>query len=319
MDDRFGPVVYSVTGTFDGATVEFKGKATQQPDGIQTGDVEAKGALTPEGQLRGAWSSTLGTGGTFQLLPHDFQSRPTTPETKIPEQLHTALRTVGAIRLYADDVKQLISAISKDFTVAQVIANYHENGNERSKYATDFEAEFARLKELRFLRLHVQEPEAAHNLVRMATIELNASGANTVRVQGIQESWVIGKAESLTMELRKFQKFFPTAFNKYGLNFNTLLLLGALVLIPELPWGRRTLFVGVVAGVIAVNIFIHARFIPNALIYLSARQPSFWSRAMPQIGSTLLAVSSTLVTGIIFALLKGEIEWPWLAAFFSAK
>jgi len=318
MDDRFGPVVYSVAGKFDGTTVEIKGKATQQPENVETGEIQGQASLTPDGSLRGTWASTLGTGGTFLLLPHGYEERSASNITNLPEQLHTATRIVGAVRLYPGDVKDLIEAIRKDFTVGQVIANYHENGNERSKYAADFEREFGRLKELRYLRLHVQEPEA-HGLSRVATIELTASGANTIRVQGIQESWVIGKAEALMLELRKYQKFFPTTFNKFGLNLNTLLAAAALIALPELSLGRRALFFLAVAAVIAINVQIHAKLIPNALIYLSAPQPGTLARALPQIGSTLLATISALATAIAYGLLKGEISLPLISRLFISQ
>jgi hypothetical protein len=81
---------------------------------------------------------------------------------------------------------------------------------------------------------------------------------------------------------------------------------------PELPFWRRALFATAVVIVIAVNIAIFSRFVPNALIYLATPQPGYFARALPQVGSTLLAILSALTTGIAFALLKGE---PWLTNF----
>ena len=99
MDERFGLVIYIVKGTFDGANIKFVGQCTQCPEGVATAEVSAQGILTPEGQLRGQWSSTLGTGGTFILHPHDSNSEGVTAPGLLPERMHVATRTVGAIRL----------------------------------------------------------------------------------------------------------------------------------------------------------------------------------------------------------------------------
>jgi hypothetical protein len=107
MDDRFGLVLYSIAGTFDGTKIEFKGDVTQAPDGITNGQITARGTLTPEGQLRGQWSSTIGTGGTFTLHPHDDTSDTSSSAGLLPERLHVATRTIGALRLYTEDVQEL--------------------------------------------------------------------------------------------------------------------------------------------------------------------------------------------------------------------
>ena len=51
---------------------------------------------------------------------------------------------------------------------------------------------WGRLGTLRYLKLLIQEPEA-YGINRLAVVELNAAGANEVRVQGVQESWLWGK------------------------------------------------------------------------------------------------------------------------------
>jgi len=71
LDNTFGIVVYAVTGTFDGTTIEFTGTAQQAAPNTETGTVTARGTLNPGGDLRGEWSSTIGTGGIFVLFPHD--------------------------------------------------------------------------------------------------------------------------------------------------------------------------------------------------------------------------------------------------------
>jgi hypothetical protein len=318
LDDRFGVVVYAVEAKFDGTTIELNGTCKHAAEGIETGEITAKGALTPVGELRGQWSSTLGTGGSFILFPHDAAVRNEPLPGLLPERLHTATRTLGALRLYAEDVQELIGFLQRDFSQGRVIVTYHDRGNEISRYASDFEQEIIRLGELRYLKLVIQEPDA-YNINKFAVVELNANGGNDVRVQGVQESWVIGKAETIASLLRLHQKNLSTTFRKFGLNINGFLALFALVVLPELPLGRRVVFVLLVALISWVVIQAHTRFIPNVLIFLSPQKPTALERTWPQLLSWFIAVTSALVASIAYGVLRGEppLLPTWLSNLFQ--
>jgi len=121
----------------------------------------------------------------------------------------------------------LSSLLRRISTPARVVVTYREGGNEVSKYSSDFLGG-ARPDELRYLRLIIQEPEA-YGINRNVTVELNANGTNEVRTQGVQESWVVGKAETVKSWLRQRQKTIITTARHSGASvFNTLLFLSAL-------------------------------------------------------------------------------------------
>lgn len=111
MDSELGLSRFAVVGTFDGNGLQLTGNPIAAGEGVELGTLTIRGNLHPDGQIRGNWESTLGTAGTFVLHPHDI-SQPVA--TNAPEQLHTAVRTVGALRLYSADVKELIGAIGRD-------------------------------------------------------------------------------------------------------------------------------------------------------------------------------------------------------------
>jgi len=141
MDDRFGPVVYRMAGTFDGTSLTLSGDAIHVSEGGETGTLTASAELSPEGHLRGQWSSTLGTGGTLHLFPHDRPTQGQAAPGSLPEQLHTATRPLGALRLYKDDVRGLIELLGRDFAVGRIVVTYPNRGSDVSKYVPDFEAE----------------------------------------------------------------------------------------------------------------------------------------------------------------------------------
>jgi hypothetical protein len=315
MDEVFGLVIYDLTGTFDGSKLSLSGAVKQVAPGATAGALTVEGQLTAQGEIRGAWSSTLGTAGTFVLFPHDA---PTSQAAQgnaglLPEQLHTVTRTIGAARLYAEDVRELINFIARDFRQPQVVVTYRLRGAEVSRYAPDFLNDVNQLGRLHYLKLFVKEPEA-YGIERIAMVELNAAGSNEVRVQAVQESWAIGKAEALCAHLQRYSKPLATSFRKFGLNINTAILLVVLVLLPDLPLGRRVVFFLVAALCIFGIVQLHARFIPNVVIFLSAQEPNVVQRAWPQVASWLLALTSAVAASIAYGFLKGELSPPdWWA------
>ncbi|MGH6804784.1 MAG: hypothetical protein ACREC3_15675 [Methyloceanibacter sp.] len=305
-DDDLGPSVYQIEGTFDGTTLQVKGDPTQVAEGVTAGTISVTGVLTPEGQLRGSWTSTIGTGGTFALYPANTpeQQAPSQPEGA-PDRLHTATRTLSALRLHVDDVKELIGYLGRDFNQGQVVVTYRDRGNEISRFAHDFSKDLPRDEQLRYFKLVIQEPEA-RGLNKFVSIELDADGENRVIVQGLQESWVVGKAESIASFLRRHQKGLASTFRRAGLNINSILLVITLVLLPELPlWRRAAFLVSVLLISWAFNA-LHARYIPNALVSLSTKSAGFWEMAKPQVLSWFIAASAGVAAAVVYGLLKGE-------------
>src|SRR5262245_51781424 len=53
LEDRFGPHVFGVVGTFDGSKFEVSAKPTQLPDGVTVGETRDKRQLDARWQLAG--------------------------------------------------------------------------------------------------------------------------------------------------------------------------------------------------------------------------------------------------------------------------
>lgn len=305
-DDAHGLTVYSIAGTFDGSRLMLTGENTQAPENVEVGDITVEGVLTSEGQLRGQWSCDVGTAGTFVLYPHDLPQSVNTKTDPLPERMHTAVRSIGALRLYGDDVGELIGYMARDFRVPRerVVVTYNDLGTEVSRYAGDVEPDFKKMGKAHFLRLFVQEPEA-YGINRAVTVQLNANGVNEVRVQGVQESWVIGKAETIAEQLRKHQKSLATTFRKFGFNIYGAFIVGALALMPDLSLWRRLVFLAAVLVLAGLAIRFHSKFIPNVVIYFAVERPSALRRAWPQIVSWIVTTLSAVVATFVYELLKG--------------
>lgn len=302
MDNAFGLAIYEIQGTFDEETLRVTGKPAKGAVGVELGDLAVEAKLTPEGNLRGTWTTTLGTRGTFDAFPHDIAAKASQARTgaAVPEQLYTRNISLGAVRLFSEDVTQLLQHIQQDFVSGRLVVTFNARGSEVTKYAEDFLQEAKSLGPLKYLKVVIQEPEA-HGINRLVVVELNAFGANEVRVQGVQESWVIGKAESVAALIKRNQSTLITTYKKFGLNLNQAIFVAMLVVMPSITkWTERALFAVAVFALLAALLWLHAKFIPNATVQMEVERPSFFTRVWPTLLSWFVAATASLVAALVF-------------------
>lgn len=310
LDAAYGLAVYSIVGTF-GDTLCIEGKPAVEPaQKIELGILTVEGSLTEEGNLRGTWHSSIGTAGTFEAYPHDsnLPIPKAKPDGDIPEQIYTRNLGLGAIRLYGDDVKRLIQYIREDFRSGRVIATYNTRGSQVTKYVDDFLLEATALGDIGYLKIQVQELEA-HGINKLVKIEFNSRGANEVQVQGIRESWVVGKAEMLSGFLKDHQPTLVTTYKRFGLNLNAVIFLTMIVLLPSIDTlANRAVFVVGVVAIQQVILAIHVRFVPNASIHVGEAQPPMLERLWPTVLSWFVAASSSLAAALLFYWLTNGVS-----------
>lgn len=308
LDNLYGLALYKFTGTFDGTLKLFcKPLDASLAEGL--GDVTVEAILTPEGNFRGEWHSTVGTAGTFDAYPHDFTDakQDATKIENIPEQIYNKNIQLGSVRLFSDDVKKIISFVEQDFSVGRAIVTYNIRGSQATKYATDFIRDMENLDEVNYLKITIQEPEA-HGINKVIVFELVEYGDSEIRVSGINEAWVLGKAESIAQEIRPRQNKLVTTYRKHGLNINGIIFFSMLVAMPEINgWKNRAIFAVTVFILLNLLLVMHSKFIPNTKIYLSQKEPSFIKRAWPGILSWVIAATSSIFAAWVFYLLtKGS-------------
>lgn len=114
--------------------------------------------------------------------------------------------------------------------------------------------------------------------------------------------------------MRAYEKTLADGFRRTGFAITNLLLAGIIIAAPELSLGRRAIFVFAVAAVALAFNWLHKRYVPNAIVNLSARTSEAGAGGWPQFVSWVLAVVAAVVAAIIYGLLKGELHVPsaWL-------
>ena len=308
LDQLYGIVLYEFTGVLD-KSLRLDCKPLNPKEGMEFGDIKVEAFLQPNGSFRGEWHSTIGTAGTLDLYPHEISS--TTQDSSIPnnipEQIYNKNIMIGSVRLFTKDIIKILDFIKQDFIQGRAIVTYVVRGSQATKYSEDFIREIDTLGEIHYLKITIQEPEA-HGINKIVVLELVETGVSEVRVSGISESWVLGKAESIAQEIKHNQNVLVTTYRKYGLNINVIIILAMLVVIPEFSgWLRRAIFVIAIYILSLFLLLFHRKFIPNTTIYLTKQEPSFFKKTWPTILSWLIAVSSSVVAAFIFYLLtKGK-------------
>lgn len=303
MDDNFGLTVYEISATY-ADKLKITGTPKQAAENVSVGDLTAEAELTPQGNLRGKWETSIGTGGTFDAYPHDIASSDSANNpSNLPEQIHLKHIELGYIRLFAEDIQQLFLQIKQDFSAGRLIVTYNAHGSEITKYAEDFLRDAANLQNLAYLKVNIQEPDV-HGINRVIVIELRARGSNDIRVQGVQESWVMGAAERLASFLRRYESTPITAYKKFGLYPNQLIFLAMLVAMPSIDsvW-HRAVFVFLVVIFLSILSWFHTRYIPNAYINMAQKKPNWVARYWPRILSWVMGIVGTVTGGLILYLL----------------
>jgi hypothetical protein len=265
--------------------------------------IRVLGSVRADGSFRGRWETDAGTAGLFQLFPHKIQKTELREANVEPEQIYNRVEQLGSMRLFREDVKRLLDLVTKGFTQGRLIVTYENQGNEITQWREDFLGGLDELVELRSLGIFIQEPSLG-SVNKSVNINLPATGENILRVSGPDDTWVIGKAESLRRALSAFENKVITNYRKHGLNINGLIFAGMLVVMPSIPGMlRRAIFATAIYLVLWALFAIHTKLIPNTLILLKGKPKGPFALAWPSILSWLIGLTASLVASAIFWLL----------------
>jgi hypothetical protein len=92
--------------------------------------------------------------------------------------------------------------------------------------------------------------------------------------------------------------------SKYGLSAYMIIFYAAFAFMPELPLYSRLAFLAAAIMLLIWAQYFQRRWVPIALVHLSARQPSVWQRAWPSILSLLIATGATFLGALAFELIR---------------
>lgn len=266
-DDSYGISVFTISGN-QNSIIELQLTEFSDREELKNlTTVEVKLKLQNDGNINGEWLSNDGRAGTLELYPHkDINSKDLSSE---PKQIYNKTIKLGSVRLFKKDVEEIIKYIKKDFPDTRLIITYYKFGSEVIKFADDFLEDSESLGELKGLRFSIQE-NASNKPIRIVNVDLFPRENSEIRISGSNESWVLGKSESLKNQFSSFTNKLITNYKKYGLTLNSIIFFSMLILIPEInPIEKRAIFVVTVIVLLSILLFVHKRFIPNTIIFLT--------------------------------------------------
>lgn len=153
-----GLILFKITGSFDGARLNFTGESQSQIPGVSFGQLRANAILDQKGNLSGEWETDIGGAGTFFLFPHDQSSAPSV-EAQTPDQLYTARYSFGAIQIDRVQIVSLAENLQHEFRNGRVVVTVM-TGTEQSRFLDDFKKIDLNAAQATFLKIFVQEPES---------------------------------------------------------------------------------------------------------------------------------------------------------------
>lgn len=315
LDDVYGVAVFEVTGS-KGDGIEFHGVPLASVEGVALGDIKARACFGESGELRGEWESTIGTGGTFVVYPHQateaahgsFGRNPQTSMVAAPEQIHTHSAFIGALSMSGEDIRCLISDMEKDFLRPRPVVTYSTGKGEVVKFADDFKADLHTAHTLSYLQIQVKEVDA-NGLWRIVVVELRRHGQNEVRVQGSNESWVIGRVESIATMLNQNRNWLVSSYKRVGGWFSRFLFYCMIVFIVGIEsWEARALLAFGVLLFLALFDWVHGRLVPNSVIRLGGFRPTWLTKYWPSVLSWTLTIVSAVLASLIFWKIQQVLE-----------
>ena len=294
--------VYAVEGSFDPPTLSITGQPQTEIEGVEFGTFSAKGALDARGQIRGDWETSIGTGGTFYLFPHEHDD--VAQEVGEANQHHSARHNFGAIQIDRDGILKIARSLRSEFPSVIVSVN---TGTEQARYLEDFEQFEFGSDTASLVRIFAQKQDAAVGS-QAVTIEFGPQ-VNWAMTQGENEAWVLGKLEALKRTIRPFERPYVTTYARWGISLNQLLLLVALILLPSFATlTDRAIFMATGVGLLLAVTWLHSKYLPFAAIYLRKKKDGFVRKLGPSMISWISGIIAGLVTTVVGVHLLGVLD-----------
>ncbi|MCM8557771.1 hypothetical protein [Sphingomicrobium sediminis] len=299
-DTVYGIAVFKAVGTYAGGTLELKCEVVEAPENIEFGVVTATAKLVADGSFHGEWTSSSGTGGPLSLYPHSgVEIR---EEGASPTQTYTATRDLGALRITRSDLERIVGHLETRFPESRTVVSYIHEGTERAQFVSDFLKSDSSNQDLRWLKLSVNTAKATGHS-KAVTIDLGQS-FNRVMTNGTDESWVLGEAEALAGKLRPRLHKLASAVGKHRVNINQLILVAAVIVLPELELLERAAFAVSVIGLLLAASAAHSKWIPHFSAALGARSEGLWRKSWPSLLSWIITITAGVGSLIIYDWLR---------------
>lgn len=294
-DFDLGLSIYTIEGTFDGATFKFVGVAIGDANQNELGTLNGLGSLTERGDIDGDWESSIGTAGKFRLTPQI--SAPV--EDDEPDQLFTVRHQFGPIEATKAQIITLAEMVQKIFKNPVVITI--SGDTEVSCFLEKFKALSFTEDVATKVKIRAQEPDKG-NLSRVVHIEFGPH-ENLIAVESTDEAWARGQKEMILPHIRRFEKVFTNRLKQSGITTGGILFLGMLLILPALPTFWQRILIMVLFLVVAQSLAaFEKRYLRLTTVWLTPKRKGRFGRWTL---SWTVNILGTIVAAVLAAAIGG--------------
>ncbi|MDA7999897.1 MAG: hypothetical protein MPK06_01955 [Alphaproteobacteria bacterium] len=286
-------IAYDLDGEKDNLNnFEFRLIPKKLPNGVETAPGSGNLALESNGNLTGRWSTEDGGKGVFGFSrPYNRQER-----ERSSAQVFSHAASIGAVRLYHEDLKKIVQRIQEGFT-APLVVTYLQHGSEVTRFADDFLKEEIK-PPIKLLTIAVQQLEA-DNIMRTVNVNFFPNTGSQIRASSSDGLWAAGIVASLRNMISNYESRSVSWYRKHGMLLSSLVLCIMVVLVPEFTdWIKRAAFVALALVIFGSLTVLYNKALPNTLYTSVSATPSGWHRAWN--GFLLLLISQ--IVGIVLEL-----------------
>ena len=162
-----------------------------------------------------------------------------------PLQLVSRQVGLGAITMYRSDVEGLAERLTSHIPNSDAPVIEAEFGDTK---ITQYKSDFLSRNDIpdRLDNITIRLTEKTSGIQRLINVTLTKDGNSNLHVQSDDTTWTIGTTVDLESFLRDRASFGTNFLRKHGLTLNAFIFLTAIAFLPDLEFGNRLPFIGVV-------------------------------------------------------------------------
>lgn len=258
------------------------------------------------GVLQGRWELEDGSAGTIDLAQRGATPTPSqdvaalsTPQR--PVQIIANEFPIGAATVYRNELEALIGKLRSYFDGKfEPVVTTKIDGRTVIQFANDFLNKPDLPHRVSEIRINISNNKPG--IQSSATINLAEEKGSHVVVQSDDPYWVAGAGTELRDFVERFTSKQFHFLKTYGLNFNALIFLISIILLPSLVLIDRIIFFTFVILLLFVFKKVHS-LIPNTTVYLDETGRAPLRRQWPAIYSTVAGSIIIIILAWIFEIL----------------
>lgn len=258
--------------------------------------------------LEGEWTSETGGQGVFHITKTRMQSQGGTGSSNTEIELVASSVNIGPVQLFRPELLSLIEKIQSFFPNpirGNLIVSTDPGYKEAISQFVDVFIQSSSLPHS-INNLKLQLADTSTPIHRIAIVELHKNGETSILVQSGDRIWTHGAREALETHLRRHRSRFRRIFSNDTFSLNALLFTLALILLPDMSFWQRVIFMIVVFTGLVITYNVQRKLKTNAIFLDDTKRD-----ALQTYRSNIIMGVTAIVVGAAITLAASLIQYYW--------